>query len=142
MSLIAQIIRAPADILWIPGAFSGKLPSNLHMWKDLAFSFRTLRRSPLFTIAAALSLALGIGANTSIFSLLNQVVLRSLPVRDPQSLVLLHTEYSAPGTSSSDNHESVFSVPMYHDLRDRDQALAGVIARMSGSARLSGRGNV
>ncbi len=112
------------------------------MWKDLAFSVRTLRRSPLFTIAAILSLALGIGANTAIFSLLNQVVLESLPVRDPRSLVLLHTEYNSPGSSSSDNHESVFSVPMYRDLQDHDPAFSGLIARMSGSARLSGRGDV
>ncbi len=112
------------------------------MWKELTFSVRTLRRSPLFSVAAVLSLALGIGANTAIFSLLDQVVLQSLPVRDPLRLVLLHTEYSAPGTSSSDNHESVFSYPMYRDLRDRDPAMAGVIARMSGSARLSGTGAV
>ncbi|MDR3699502.1 MAG: ABC transporter permease [Candidatus Sulfopaludibacter sp.] len=112
------------------------------MWKDLVFSVRTLRRSPLFTVAAVLSLALGIGANTAIFSLLDQVVLASLPVREPDRLVLLHTEYNAPGSSSSDNHESVFSYPMYRDLRDRDPAMAGIIARMSGSARLSGNGAV
>src|SRR6266567_4557768 len=110
------------------------------MWKDLIFSLRTLRRSPLFTCAAILSLALGIGANTAIFSLLNQVVLRSLPVRDPERLVLLHTEYSAPGSSSSDSHESVFSNPMYRDLSDRDPAFDGVIARMSGSVRISNQG--
>jgi len=110
------------------------------MWKDLSFSFRTLRRSPLFTCAAVLSLALGIGANTAIFSLLNQVVLRSLPVRDPERLVLLHTEFKAQGSSSSDNSESVFSNPMYRDLGDRDTAFDGVIARMSGSVRLANQG--
>jgi len=112
------------------------------MWKELTFSVRTLRRSPLFTVAAILSLALGIGANTAIFSLLDQVVLQSLPVQEPNRLVRLHTEYSAPGSSSSDNSESVFSYPMYRDLRDRGRAMAGLIARMSGSARLSGRGAV
>src|SRR5690349_5239248 len=100
------------------------------MLQDLIYSFRTLRRSPLFTGAAVLSLALGIGANTAIFSLLNQVVLRSLPVQTPETLVLLHTDYNAPGSSSSDNGESVFSYPMYRDLRDRDSAFSGVIARM------------
>src|SRR6516162_9187747 len=102
----------------------------LAMIRELAYAFRTLRRSPLFTTAAVLSLALGIGANTAIFSLLNQVVLRSLPVDDPERLVLLHTEYAAPGMSSSDNDEAVFSYPMYCDLRDRDTAFASVIARM------------
>src|SRR6266581_574060 len=54
------------------------------MTREIVFSLRTLRRSPLFTGAAILSLALGIGANTAIFSLLTQVVLRSLPVEDPE----------------------------------------------------------
>ena len=83
---------------------------NIIMWKDFVYSLRSLLRSPLFTAAAVASLALGIGANTAIFSLLDQVVLRSLPVRDPQSLVVLHTDYHAPGSASSDNYESVFSV--------------------------------
>ena len=107
------------------------------MLKDLTYSLRTLRRSPLFTAAAVLSLALGIGANTAIFSLLNQVVLQSLPVADPERLVLLHTDYSAPGSSSSDNSESVFSYPMYRDLRNRDPAFAAVIARMGAPATLA-----
>ncbi len=111
------------------------------MLKDIAYSFRTLRRSPLFTAAAVLSLALGIGANTAIFSLLNQVVLRSLPVADPERLVLLHTDYSPSGRSSSDNSESVFSYPMYRDLRDRDTAFAAIVARMSAPASIAWRGD-
>ncbi|HEV2446945.1 MAG TPA: ABC transporter permease, partial [Candidatus Sulfopaludibacter sp.] len=111
------------------------------MLQNLAYSLRTLRRSPLFTAAAVLSLALGIGANTAIFSLLNQVVLRSLPVADPERLVLLHTDYSAPGSSSSDNGESVFSYPMYRDLRDRDSAFAALIARMGSGVSVSWRGS-
>ncbi|HEY2018228.1 MAG TPA: ABC transporter permease [Bryobacteraceae bacterium] len=111
------------------------------MRKDLIFSLRTLRRDPLFTCAAIISLALGIGANTAIFSLLDQVVLRSLPVRDPERLVLLHTNYNASGSSSSDTFESVFSNPMYRDLNGRDPAFTGVIARMSGAVRLSNQGS-
>ena len=110
------------------------------MWKDLSFSLRTLRRSPLFTAAAVISLALGMGANTAIFSLLNQVVIRSLPVRDPERLVLLHTEYTGSGSSSSDNHEAVSSYPMYRDLSRQDAAFDGVIARMSGTVRLAIQG--
>ena len=102
------------------------------MWKDLRFSIRTLRHSPMFTSIAVASLALGIGANTAIFSLLDQVLLRSLPVRDPERLVLLHTNYDGPGSSTSDNFESVFSNPMYRDLRDRDAAFSGMVARMGG----------
>jgi predicted permease len=111
------------------------------MFREPAYALRTLRRSPLFGAAAVLSLALGIGANTAVFSLLNQVVLRSLPVQDPERLVLLHAEYSAPGSSSSDNSESVFSYPMYRDLRDRDTAFAAVIARMGAPVSLGWHGN-
>jgi hypothetical protein len=112
----------------------------LGMWKDVAFSLRTLRRSPLFSAVAVLSLALGIGANTAIFSLLDQVTLRSLPVSDPQRLMVLHTEYNGPGSSTSDSNESVFSYPMYRDLRDRDPAFRGVIARMGAGVTLARQG--
>ena len=56
---------------------------------ELRYSFRSLRKSPVFTAVAVLSLALGIGANTAIFTLLDQILLRVLPVKDPQQLVLL-----------------------------------------------------
>ena len=83
----------------------------------------------MFTLVAVLTLALGIGANTAIFSLLSQVLFRSLPVRDPEKLVVLHAEGNAPGMSTSDNKETVFSYPMYRDLRDRNTVFAGVVAR-------------
>ncbi len=112
------------------------------MWKDVAFSFRTLRRSPLFTAVAVFSLALGIGANTAVFSLLDQVTLRSLPVADPERLLVLHSTYSPPGTSTSDSSgTSVYSYPMYRDLRDRDSVFSGMIARMSAGVTLTRQGN-
>jgi predicted permease len=109
--------------------------------QDLRYGFRALRKNPGFATVAVLSLALGIGANTAIFSLLDQVALRSLPVRDPESLVVLHTSYNAPGSSSADNSETVFSYPMYRDLRDRDPAFSGVVARMSAGVTLALHGN-
>ena len=111
------------------------------MWNDLRYGLRTLQRSPVFTIVAVASLALGIGANTAIFSLLNQVIFRMLPVRDPQRLVVLHTEGpSREGWDSRDNDESGFSYPMYKTLRDRNRIFDGVVARMSGSISLSYQG--
>src|ERR1039457_7556733 len=79
------------------------------MGHDLRFALRTLARSPLFTAVAVLSLALGIGANTSIFSLLDQVLYRSLPVRDPKALTVFHVADHSSGSSSSDDNQSVFS---------------------------------
>jgi len=111
------------------------------MWKDFVYSLRSLLRSPLFTAAAVVSLALGIGANTAVFSLLDQVVLRSLPVRDPESLVVLHTDYNAPGGASSDNYESVFSYPLYRDLRASDAAFSSILARGGAPVRLAWKGD-
>jgi len=107
------------------------------MWNDLRFGFRTLRRSPVFTAIAVASLALGIGANISIFSLLSQVMFRMLPVADPERLMLFHTEGEREGASMSDNGEGVFTYPMYKDLRDRNRVFSGVIARASAPVSLA-----
>ncbi len=102
------------------------------IWNDLAYALRQLRRSPGFAVTAVLTLALGVGANTAIFSLLDQALLRSLPVRDPQQLVVLEgTGKAWEGHSSShgqDHEEESFSYPMYRDLRNRNQAFTGLIA--------------
>lgn len=100
------------------------------MNNDLRYALRSLRRSPVFTSVAILSLALGIGANTAIFSLLDQALLRSLAVRDPGSLVAFHAgDLRLQGSSSSDNFETVFSLPMYREFRYRSDLFDGVIAR-------------
>src|ERR1039457_2422139 len=112
------------------------------MLVDLLHGVRALRRSPVFTLAAVLSLALGIGANTAIFSLLDQVVLRSLPIADPERLVAVHGSYSGPGQGPSrwaTNAESVFPYPFYRDLRDRDPAFAGILACAIAPVRITWR---
>ena len=99
--------------------------------QDLRYALRQLRRSPGFALTAVVTLALGIGANTAIFSLLDQALLRSLPVRDPASLVILEGTGNAwEGHSSTHggDPEAYFSVPMYRDLRDRNQVFSGLIA--------------
>jgi predicted permease len=98
--------------------------------RQLKYAWRTLRRTPVFLLTAIATLGLGIGATTAIFSLFYQVLLRQLPVRQPQQLVVLHETGSLPGLTSSDNYESVFSYPMYRDLQDRSSAVSqGMIAR-------------
>lgn len=109
------------------------------MRKDVALALRTLGKTPSFTITALLSLALGIGATTAVFSLLDQVVFRSLPVRDPQGLVVFHRDFKPQGTNNSDSSESVFSFPMYRELRDHDPAFSGIIARSSARVAMSYR---
>jgi putative ABC transport system permease protein len=100
--------------------------------QDLRFALRQIRRSPGFMVTAVLTLALGVGANTAIFSLLDQALLRSLPVRAPEQLVVLSGTGKAWEGHSSDHGAGVeqsFSYPMYRDLRDKETAVFdGLIA--------------
>src|SRR5580658_5039505 len=97
--------------------------------QDLRYALRQLRKSPGFATVAILTLALGIGANTAIFSLLDQALLRSLPVKDVDRLVILKYEGSNTGRleSRADGH-FYFSYPMYRDLRDRNSVFSGLLA--------------
>jgi predicted permease len=87
-------------------------------------------------MVAIVSLALGIGANTAIFSLLDQTLFRLLPIREPERLVAFHFEGRMGGTSQSDSNESVFSYPMYRDFRDRSRVFEGVIGRSSAAVNI------
>jgi putative ABC transport system permease protein len=97
--------------------------------QDLHCAVRQLRKSPAFTAVAVITLALGIGANTAIFVLLDQVLLRSLPVKDSDQLVLLRFTGADRGHISSRTDDALyFSYPMYRDLRDRNSVFSGLIA--------------
>jgi len=86
-----------------------------HLVRDLKYAFRGLSRSPLFTSVALLSIALGIGANTAIFTLIDEVLLRRLPVKNPQELVLFNGSRNHFGSNSGGN---MLSFPMFEDFRD------------------------
>jgi predicted permease len=93
---------------------------------DLRLALRGLRRSPLFSIVAILSLALGIGANTAIFTLIDQVLLRKLPVRDPDQLVMLYQQGSHNGSTMGTR---MHSYPLYQDLQQKAEPLSEVLCR-------------
>jgi putative ABC transport system permease protein len=101
---------------------------------DLRLAVRGLRRSPLFTTAAILSLALGIGANTAIFTLIDQILLRKLPVAEPDQLVMLQQR----GPHNGNNMGSrAHSYPIYKDFQQRATPLSEVICRRQVAASVS-----
>src|ERR1022692_1888546 len=91
---------------------------------DVRYALRMLRQSPVFTAVTVTSLALGIGANTAIFTLADAILLRSLPVQNPQELVVLASNPSEPSTASS--------YPDYLYLRDHSRSYTGLIALWGG----------
>src|SRR3954468_13758255 len=93
---------------------------------DARLALRTLRRSPLFASVAILSLGLGIGANTAIFTLIDQMLLRKLPVTAPDQLVMLYQEGPNNGSNMGTRMQAY---PMYQELQKRAEPLAEVLCR-------------
>src|SRR5579872_1441382 len=110
--------------------------------QDMRYGLRMLGKSPAFTAIAILTLALGIGANTAIFSFTDQVLLRNLPVPHPEQLVVLRSPGPNPGRTSSDISDGaqVFSYPMYKDLREHTTVFSGLLACFGVDVNVSGRG--
>jgi len=103
-------------------------------WSDLSLALRGLRRSPLFTTVAILSLALGIGANTAIFTLIDQILLRKLPVKSPDQLVMLFQRGSHNGSNMGGR---MHSYPIYQDYQQKAEPLAEVLCRRLVAASVS-----
>ena len=101
-------------------------PSLEALWRDLRYGVRQLRSSPLFTTVAILSLALGIGANTAVFTLLDQLVLRLLPVHEPERLVMI---WSTGPHLGNNNGPRRASYPMYQDFQRKAEAFESVFCR-------------
>src|SRR5215475_6063375 len=111
------------------------------LWQDLRYGARMLAKSPGFTLIAVLTLALGIGANTAIFSLTDQILLRLLPVEKPEELVVLRAPGPKTGRITDDGDAAAsFSYPMYKALRDRNNAFAGLLAQFAISLSVAGGG--
>ena len=97
--------------------------------QDLRHAVRGLWKTPLFTAVAVTSIALGIGANAAVFTLLDQVVLRLLPVRSPQALVQVRAAEGSETYGGGMGDGSEMSYAMFQDLRDHNRAFDGMFAR-------------
>src|SRR5713226_4038966 len=109
--------------------------------QDLRYGVRVLIKNPGFTVVAVLTLALGLGANTAIFSLTDQILLRLLPVDKPEELVVLRSPGPKNGRvwADGDGAES-FAYPLYKELRDKNNVFAGLLARFAVSLSVAGEG--
>lgn len=125
----------PPDVHTLRGALA-------RMARDLRFSMRTLRLNPGFSTIAILSLALGIGANTSIFQLLDAVTLRSLPVKKPNELMMVRVPNAKGRTGNSRGNAPFFTNPIWEQVRDHQEAFSGMATWNSTGFNMANGGRV
>src|SRR5262252_8932583 len=104
------------------------------LWQDLRYGARMFLKQPGFTLIAIVTLTLGIGANTVIFSLVNSVLLRQLSFKKPTQLVSVWA-------TRTDRDKSVYSIPNFIDTRERNQTMAQLAAFANWGANLTGAGD-
>lgn len=108
-------------------------------WQDIRYAMRGLGRNPGFTLVTLLTLALGIGANSAIFSVVNTVLLKPLPYRDPSGLVKVWTRFTGIGLP---NDQNWFSAPEFRDLSEQNRSFSAVSVLSPGTFNLGlGGGN-
>src|SRR5947207_384975 len=105
------------------------------LWQDLKYGIRLLRLNPGFAATAIVSLALGIAANTSIFTLVDQILLRLLPVHNPRELVQFRMEGGRMGSQSGDGLHT-FSYPLYVAFRERNAVFSGLTGQVENRASM------
>ena len=96
--------------------------------QDARYGIRMLLKSPVFTVVAVLTLALGIGANTAIFTLVNAVLLKMLPIQHPEQLVTIGDPTRVDSRSNGTPQTDLFSYPLYRELRDGTSVFSGMYA--------------
>ena len=124
-----DLIRRSMTAFW-DALFLAPRRAEDEIVQDIRFALRHLLKNPAFTCVAVLSLALGIGANTAIFSLVDAVMVKMLPVRDPEQLVALDS-FTQRGEQRD------FSYPLFKYLRDRKSSFSGVLAASDGTSRMA-----
>ncbi|HAX44240.1 MAG TPA: hypothetical protein DCY80_16965 [Solibacterales bacterium] len=127
--------------MFINNLGDGRAIAELSGMRTFRYAFRSLARTPMVSLVVILSLALGIGANTAIFSLFHQAILRSLPVQNPEELVLLTAPADFKGGRSSTNNgggmEYIFSYPMLRGLEESRDGVTGVAGHRNFNANLA-----
>jgi putative ABC transport system permease protein len=113
-----------------------------NLWRDLRHAFRLLRLSPGFTIVAVLTLALGIGANTAIFQLVDSIRLRTIPVKNPEQLGTVRIADRHWGSGNFSGQYSQLTFPMWEQIRKRQEGFAEIAAWAEQSFNLATGGEV
>src|SRR5215469_13447475 len=103
------------------------------LFQDIRYAIRMLAKSPAFTIVAVLTLALGIGANTAIFTLINSILLKTLPLPDVSNLVVVGDPGTVNSRSQGTPQLGYYSYPLYREFRDRNTVFSEIFA--SGNLR-------